>query len=677
MVFLLSWQALRVVGGRGLCYREPRAVATDSAVRGPMNEHDSNKNIAQHRVTVLHREGDRQWWEKLLGWRLSAFYQHLRVYYRRWRQRLFFCSVSWRKPRADAAYATWLREEERMLSSAANYRAHISALPIRPTFSILIAVHEPQLSWLEESVVSVLTQFYPHWELWLCAVNSSVSLRALLEQYRERDGRIKLMAVPAATDVAATLNRALSLATGEFIGLLAPYDTLAPHALYEIATYLQDGQGDLLYSDEDTIDAAGQRAAPFCKPDWSPDLCLSSLYACGFGVYRKQIVEAVGGFRSAYAESLDYDLLLRCSEQSTHIIHVPRVLYHRREIPRDVAARRLYPENRSRAILRQSPSAVHVSAKQAVSDALKRRGETSTVEDGPIPCTFRVRRRRTGAPLVSIIIPSRDRLSLLRRCLQSIEERTAYRHYEILIIDNDSREPQTLAYLASLSHQVIRDGEPFNFARLNNRAAAVARGEHLLFLNNDIEVIAPEWLDALLEHSQRREVGAVGAQLLYADGTIQHAGVVLGVRGVAGHAHKYLPAKSQGYFAFPHLIRNYSAVTAACLMLRRTVYDEVGGLDERLAVTFNDVDLCLRLRARGYLVVYTPYARLYHHESRSRWYQPPRAEEVQLMLDRWGALLACDPYYNPHLTLEREDFSFALQRARLMLQDKRAEEAGG
>jgi GT2 family glycosyltransferase len=219
---------------------------------------------------------------------------------------------------------------------------------------------------------------------------------------------------------------------------------------------------------------------------------------------------------------------------------------------------------------------------------------------------------------------------------------------------------------------VIQDNEPFNFARLNNRAATLARGEHLLFLNNDVEAMTPEWLEALLEHAQRREVGAVGAQLLYADGSIQHAGVILGVRGVAGHAHKYLPANNEGYFAFPHLIRNYSAVTAACLMIRKAVYAEVGGMDEHLAVTFNDVDLCLRLRAHGYLVVYTPYAQLYHHESRSRWYQPPRAEEVHYMLDRWGTLLARDPYYNPHLTLDREDFGFDLDRARELLRGQQS-----
>jgi len=487
---------------------------------------------------------------------------------------------------------------------------------------------------------------------------------------------VKVFSLPTPTDGATVLNHALSLATGEFIGLLGQHDTLAPHALYEVVRRLQDAQSDLSYSDEDTIDAAGRRSAPFCKPDWSPDLCGSSLYACHFGVYRKQLVETVGGFGAAYAESLEYDLLLRCAEHSKRVVHVPRILYHKRHSQHEL--KNGFPPLQGEgektpgvnsggrfALLQQ-----HTSAKRALSEALNRRGEAAVVEDGPIPCTFRVHRQVRGTPLISIIIPTRDRLSLLRRCLESIETQTVYRHYEILIIDNGSQEPGTLSYLSSISHRVIRDHGPFNFARLNNQAATLARGEHLLFLNNDVEVILPEWLEALLEHSQRQEVGAVGAQLLYADGTIQHAGVVLGMRGVAGHAHKYLPAKSRGYYSFPHLIRNYSAVTAACLMARKAVYEEVGGMDERLAVTFNDVDLCLRLSVRGYLVVYTPYALLYHHEARSRWYQPPRSAEVEYMLDHWGALLARDPYYNPHLTLEREDFSFDLDRARLVLREE-------
>jgi GT2 family glycosyltransferase len=551
-------------------------------------------------------------------------------------------------------YVAWTREEARALGSAADYAKQIATLAVQPTISILTAIQDPHLPWLEESLASVVAQLYPDWELWLCAAGSSPAVQASLERYQALDARIKLVPPSVLADPTATLNRALNLATGEFLGLLEQHDTLAPQALYEIVLGLQDHPVDIFYSDEDTIDASGQRGAPFFKPDWSPDLCLSSLYACHFGVYRRSLVETVGGLRPTHAESVEYDLLLRCTEQTKRIVHIPRVLYHKRQV-------------RS-AFEHRVPLPAHLSAKQALSEALGRRGEVAEVEDGPAPCTFRVRRRVRGTPLVSIIIPIRDRVRMLRRCLESIETHTTYQRYEILIVDNGSEKPKTLMYLASLPYRVIRDNGSFNFARLNNHAATQASGEHLLFLNNDVAVLTPEWLEALLEHSQRREVGAVGAQLLYADDTLQHAGVVLGMRGVAGHAHKYLLATSTGYFFFPHLIRNYSAVTAACLMTRKAVYEEVGGMEERLAVMFNDVDLCLRLHSRGYLVVYTPYARLYHHESRSRWYRPPRDEEVQYMLDQWGPLLAQDPYYNPHLALSREDFSFDLDRARAFLQ---------
>jgi GT2 family glycosyltransferase len=250
--------------------------------------------------------------------------------------------------------------------------------------------------------------------------------------------------------------------------------------------------------------------------------------------------------------------------------------------------------------------------------------------------------------------------------VESIEKHTRYKNYEIVIVDNGSRESQTLHYLASSAHRVMRDDGPFNFSQLCNQAANHAGGEQLLFLNNDMEVITPDWLEAMLEHAQRPDVGAVGAKLLYADNTIQHAGVVFGMRGVAGHAHKYQPAKRSGYGHFPHLIRNYSAVTAACLMIRKAVYESIGGMQEQLAVLYNDADLCVRLRQQGYLIVYTPYAKLYHHEGRSRWSHPPRPDEVQYMLDHWGPLIAQDPYYNPNLVLDREDFSFDIKRARLL-----------
>jgi GT2 family glycosyltransferase len=609
---------------------------------------ESEQETTRHRAAVLRREQDRQRLERLFGWRLSAAYQRLRVYYRRWRH-LFSVRFAFSRGSRDNPYVAWVRTETSVLAAEAGSTKYLASSEAQPTVSIFTIVHDPHLPWLEESIASVLAQFYPGWELWLCGATLSSAVRAFVERIQDRDSRIKIASSPALADEATALNHALSRASGEFIGLLSQHDTLAPHALFEVIRFARNYQADVLYTDEDTLDETGRRTAPFCKPDWSPDLCLSSLYACHFGVYRRQVIEAAGGFPSVPVESLAYDVLLRCAELSERIVHVPRILYH------------------TRRPVQPSLGLVHADVKQVLRDALQRRQDAATVEDGPAPCTFHVRRQVRGLPLVSIIIPTRDRLNLLRRCLESIETRTTYRNYEILLIDNGSQELRTLSYLAGLPHRVIRDNGPFNFARLNNRAVAEARGEHLLLLNNDVEVITPEWLEALLEHSQRQEVGAVGAQLLYADGTIQHAGVVLGVRGIAGHAHKYLSAKSAGYFFFPHLIRNYSAVTAACLIMRKALYEEVGGMEERLGVTFNDVDLCLRLRARGYLIVYTPHARLYHHESRSRWYQPPRAEEVQYMLERWGSLLANDPYYNPHLTLTEEDFRFDLERARELL----------
>jgi len=609
---------------------------------------ESEQDTARHRAAVLRREQDRQRLERLFGWRLSASYQRLRVYYRRWRHLFSFRVVSSWGLQHDP-YAAWVRAETKMLEAEAGSRKYLASSETQPTVSIFTIVHDPHLPWLEESIASVLAQFSPCWELWLCAATLSSAARAFVERLQNRDPRIKVVSPPTFADEATALNHALSRASGEFIGLLGQHDTLAPHALFEVTRFAREHQAGVLYTDEDTFDQTGRRSAPFCKPDWSPDLSLSSLYACRFGVYRKRLIETAGGFRSIERENLEYDLLLRCTELSERVVHVPRILYHGRQPAQS------------------SLSLVQASTKQILRGALQRRREIATLEDGPAPCTFHVRRLVQSSPLVSIIIPTRDRLNLLRRCLESIETRTTYRNYEILLIDNGSEEPRTLSYLAGLPHRVIHDGGPFNFARLNNRAIAVARGEHLLLLNNDVEVITPEWLEALLEHSQRQEVGAVGARLLYADGTIQHAGVVLGVRGVAGHAHKYLSAKDAGYFFFPHLTRNYSAVTAACLMIRKALYEEVGGMEERLAVTFNDVDLCLRLRARGHLIVYTPHASLYHHESRSRWYQPPRAEEVQYMLERWGTLLANDPYYNPHLTLTEEDFRFDLDRARALL----------
>jgi GT2 family glycosyltransferase len=595
--------------------------------------------------------------------RLAAYYRRLRSYYRRWRQPgarfMWLRNFLGRDP-----YTQWVREEERFCQAVREGRIPLVRYERQPTIGIVVDVQAPVLAWLHETVTSVLSQWYPHWELWLCVTEADAALSTMPWAQWRQDERIRVVTRMNMEEVSVTWNALLHQTSCEFVGVLGQHDALAHYAFHEIARRLQQEEVDVFYSDEDSLDANGRRSRPFFKPDWSPDLCLSSLYACRFGVYRRQLVQEVGGFRSQYAACPEYDLLLRCTEQSERISHIPRVLYHAR-VGVSGAALPLGEKPEEKAQV-----ATHQIAKRALQDAIERRGEAASVEDGPVPGVFRVRRRihrSLGEPLISIIIPTRDQLEILRSCIESIERRTTYRNYEILVVDNRSQEPHTRAYLASLPHRVLGFDEPFNFARLNNIAVAEARGEYVLLLNNDMEVLSPDWLTAMLEQAQRKEVGAVGAQLLYPDATIQHAGVILGLLRIAGHAHKYLPSAESGYFSFPHVIRNYSAVTAACLLTCKAVYEEIGGMDERLAVTFNDVDFCLRLRAKGYLITYTPYARLYHDESRSRWRQSPPEEEARFMLEHWGKLLSQDPYYNPHLTLKREDFRFDLRRARAVL----------
>ncbi|MGE0684815.1 MAG: glycosyltransferase [Candidatus Binatia bacterium] len=462
--------------------------------------------------------------EHFLGGRPAAYYRQLRTYYRRWKRIAGFDTPIWRILR-EAPYTRWVKEETQTLTRLRG----LVTVPSQPTIAVFVPLHAPSFLWLEESISSVQAQWFPHWELWLCvaAVEAS-SISSFLKQSQERDSRIKVAIAPGSKTAVESLNYALGQTTCEFIGLLDAHDTLAPHALAEIAHWQQEKEADLFYSDEDEIDAHGRRSNPFFKPDWSPDLCLSSLYACHFGVYRRQLLQKVNGFRLAYAACLEYDLLLRCTEHSSRVIHIPDVLYHTRQSPHKT----IEGKDAAQGVL----TVIHESAKLALKEAFQRRTEIAVVNDGPALCTFHARRQLRGEPLISIIIPTHDRLDMLRVCIDSIEERTAYRNYELVIVDNGSQEPQTLAYLSASRHRVLRDDESFNFARLNNKAVAEAKGEYVLLLNNDVEAIAREWLTALLEHAQRKEVGAVGAQLLYADGTIQHAGVVLGLHGAAAPA---------------------------------------------------------------------------------------------------------------------------------------------
>lgn len=534
----------------------------------------------------------------------------------------------------------------------------------QPVISILMPVYNPPLAFLRAAIESVLAQAYANWELCIADdASDDLEVLELLSQFAAQDSRIKVTFRSCNGHISAASNSALALASGEYIALLDHDDVLAPEALYEVVSLLnQHPQADLIYSDEDKLNDQGQRVQPFFKPDWCPDSFLSRMYTCHLGVYRRSLVNAIGGFRTGFEGSQDYDLVLRLTEQTQQIFHIPKVLYHWRNHASSAA---------SSATIK--PYA-ETAAQRALLEACQRRGEPAreVVVNPETPGVYLVRYQLREYPLVSIIIPTRNLGEILDQCLRSIFEKTTYPNYEVILIDNGSDELETLQLIADWeAHQPDRLkcyslNIPFNYSQINNLAVSEATGDYLLFLNNDIEVIEPDWIEAMVEQAQRPSVGAVGALLLYPDHTVQHAGVVLGIGGVAGHSHKYFPDEQTGYFSQLVAVNNYSAVTGACLMCRREVFEQVGGFDESLAIAFNDVDLCLRMRQAGYHNLSLPHARLYHHESKSRGTEDTSEkqrrfqQELELMKQKWGSVLQQDPCYSPHLSLEREDYSIRL-----------------
>jgi GT2 family glycosyltransferase len=521
----------------------------------------------------------------------------------------------------------------------------------KPVISIVMPVYNVAEEYLVKAIASVKQQAYSRWELCICDDASTLPyIKPLLQKYAREDQRIRVAYRGKNGGIVKASNEALKMAQGAYVGLLDNDDELTPDALFEVVKALQERKYDLLYSDEDKLDLEGKRCEPFFKPDWAPDLLLSINYISHFGVYRRKILSETGGFRDGFDGSQDYDLVLRFTEKTGSIRHIPKILYHWRKIPGSTA------ENV------QFKTYAIDSAKKALGDALKRRKIDGAVEDGLWTGSYRVKRVIAEQPLVSIIIPFKDKIDVLKTCLESILTRTTYQNFEIILVDNLSELYETREYLNTLignpKIRFLRYEKPFNYAAINNWAAGQANGEVLILLNNDTEIITPGWIEAMLEHAQRPEVGAVGAKLLYPNNTLQHAGVLIGVSGVANHAFSRHDHADHGYFGQADVIRNYSAVTAACAMVRKSVFQELGGLDEQnLAVAFNDVDFCLRLREKGYLVVYTPYAKLYHHESLSRG-RDVDIKEVLYMKTKYAALIQKgDPYYNPNLTRENLDFS--------------------
>jgi GT2 family glycosyltransferase len=538
----------------------------------------------------------------------------------------------------DAEYQLWLHANELTAEQRQAMKKEAALLGYRPTISVVVPVYNTDPRWLTDCIESVRSQIYDDWELCLADDGSSRrQTKRLLRKYRRRDRRIKVKFLKSNQGIVAASNAALALATGDFVGLLDHDDELKPDALLEVVKLLsKDMDLDYIYSDEDKKDIDGRLVEPFFKPDWSPDLLQTINYVTHFSVYRRRLIHEVGGFREGFDGSQDYDLVLRVAELTDGIAHLAKPLYTWRKAPGSAASK-----------ADAKPFAFN-AAKRALRDSLRRRSISGDVSDGLWLGSYRVRYSIVGKPLVGIIIPTRDRVDLLASCVESIKQQSTYSNYEFVVVDNQSREPETLRYLQELEAPVIRFADRFNFAKIVNLAARETTADVLLLVNNDTEVLTPRWIESMLEHAQRTSVAAVGARLLYPDGRPQHEGIILGLgRGSA------INIDHQGYFGLGQTIRNCSAVTGACMMIRREVFWELGGFEERLGVAFNDVDFCLRAREKGYQIVYTPYAVLRHHESATRGRLHPEEDEL-FFRARWGNPGDYpDPYYNPNLDPEK------------------------
>ncbi len=560
-------------------------------------------------------------------------------------------------------YNLWCEHSELTEYDIEEINNNINEFKEKPLFSIIVPVYNVDQEWLERTIDSVRAQLYEKWELCLCDdLSPSPHIRQVLTQYAELDSRIKVIFKEKNEGIALTSNAAFALATGDYVGLLDHDDEISIDALYENAKVINTNPDvGLIYSDEDKLDMQGRRCDPFFKPDFSLELLRSQNYICHFTVIKKSILDEIGGFRNGYDGSQDHDLILRTVEKTSKVYHIPKILYSWRKIPGSTAA------------VYDSKSYAWEAGRKAVQDSLERNNIEGITTFAKYQGSYRVRPNIIGNPLVTIIIPFMDKADLLETAVTSILEKTQYRNFEILGVSNNSKEPKTTNLLKSLTDRdervkFIEYNVPFNFSDINNHAVSVAKGDYIVLLNNDIEIISPEWLEALLELAQNPEIGAVGGKLYYKDDTIQHAGIVVGMAGIAGPPHHLFHRDDVGYYARAHVIHNVSAVTGACLMVKKQLYETVGGMDnENFGIAYNDIDFCLKLLQRGYRNVFTPYCEMYHFESQSRGYEdtPEKVDrlnrESQAFRQRWETYFENgDPYHNPHLSLSTTNYSIKI-----------------
>lgn len=527
-------------------------------------------------------------------------------------------------------------------------------------FSVLVPLYNTPESFLKAMIESVQAQTYKNWEL--CLADGSDSEHSFVgeicKKYADGDRRIKYEKLERNLGISENTNACIRMATGEYIALFDHDDLLHPSALYEVMRAICEHGADFIYTDENTFSEEPRDAYnPHFKPDFSPDTLRSYNYICHLSAFSRELLDSVGYFRSEYDGSQDYDLILRLTEKAKKVFHIRKILYywraHKNSVAQDVGAK---------------PYTV-TAAKKALAAHLERCGLKGEVLDSSVPTTYHIKYEIDGNPLISVIIPNKDHTDDLDICLKSLYEKSSYKNFEVIIVENNSTEKETFEYYEAIAQKhgnikIVKWEGNFNYSAINNFGVNYAKGEFILLLNNDVEIINGSCLEEMLMFAQRKDVGAVGAKLYYSDDTVQHAGVILGLGGTAGHAHKHFGRSHPGYMARASIAQNLSACTAACLMMRRDVFDEVGGLDESFEVAFNDVDLCMKIRKKGYLVVFTPYAELYHYESKSRGNDstPEKLErfrgEIDRFKEKWQKQLDDgDPYYNPNLTLTRDDFS--------------------
>ncbi len=540
-------------------------------------------------------------------------------------------------------YSAWLLRNEPSEATLRSQRAGAARLAYQPLLSIITPVYDPPEEILQETIASVLAQTYTNWELCLVDGGSAnPQIRTLLDRAATQDTRIRVAYLMENLGIAGNSNAAAALATGEFFVFLDHDDTLAPNMLFEVASALNERpEADLIYFDEDKLsEFGGHRSEPFFKPDWSPELLLSANYLM-HSVVRGELFVAVGGFATNADGAQDWDLALRCIERSTAIIHIPKILYHWRQLSGSTAA------------TYEAKPYVFDNQLRIVAEHLQRQGIARAKARFASPGVLQVS-WPTQNSRVSIIIPTKEKIALLRPCLDSLLQLTAYEHYEVILVDNGSQQAETLAYYAELRDdprvRILDYAEPFNYSAANNFGAAQASGDLLLFLNNDIEILHPDWLEELVRWAERPDIGVVGTKLLYPDGRIQHAGVIIGMEGHASHVFWGVPEQYGGPFGSSEWYRDYMAVTGACMMMRRTLFDEVGRFDEEYTLAFSDIELCLRVVEAGYRNVYTPFARLRHHEGGSRGHYIPVDDMLRAYDHMYAVVAHGDPFFNQNLS---------------------------